>query len=102
MAKFLIGVLTGIILVVLFLFIGVFAVTRLREKPPAVASGSTLILDLEGDVPEQAPGRVPHSLSGAADAADGGGCVGRAAQSGRRQPRTGHRVRAPRLAGGMG
>jgi protease IV len=59
MAKFLIGVLTGIVLVVLFLFIAVFAVTRLREKPAAIAGGSTLILDLEGEIPEQAPVEFP-------------------------------------------
>ena len=47
MAKFLIGVLTGIILTGLFLVIAVFAVARMREKPPAVADGSTLVMRLE-------------------------------------------------------
>ncbi len=59
MAKFLIGVVTGIILVFLILFIGVFAVARMREKPPSVADGSTLILDLDGDIPERAPVEFP-------------------------------------------
>src|SRR3984893_12929004 len=59
MAKFLIGVLTGFILVVLFLFIAVFAIARLREKPPSIASGSTLILPLEGEIPERAPVEYP-------------------------------------------
>jgi protease-4 len=59
MAKFLIGVLTGIILVGLFLVIAVFAVARLKEKPPAIAEGSTLVLDLEGEIPERAPVEFP-------------------------------------------
>ncbi|HVP49512.1 MAG TPA: signal peptide peptidase SppA [Bryobacteraceae bacterium] len=59
MAKFLIGVVTGIILVFLFLFIGIFALARMRQKPPSIADGSTLILDLEDDIPERAPVEVP-------------------------------------------
>src|SRR5712692_4053714 len=59
MAKFLIGVATGIILVALFLFIGIFALARLREKPPTIADGSTLILELEGEIPERAPVEFP-------------------------------------------
>src|SRR6266478_1594715 len=59
MAKFLIGVLTGIILVGLFLVIAIFALARMREKPPSVADGSTLVLDLEGDIPERAPVEFP-------------------------------------------
>jgi protease-4 len=59
MAKFLIGVLTGIILVGLFLVIAVFALAHMRERPPAVADGSTLVLDLEGEIPERAPVEFP-------------------------------------------
>ncbi|PYT27066.1 MAG: signal peptide peptidase SppA [Acidobacteria bacterium] len=59
MAKFLIGVLTGIILVGLFLFIAIFALARMREKPPVIADGSTLMLDLEGEIPERAPVEFP-------------------------------------------
>src|SRR5579859_7881414 len=59
MAKFLIGVLTGIILIGLFLVIAVFALAHMREKPPAVADGSTLVLDLEGEIPERAPVEFP-------------------------------------------
>jgi protease-4 len=59
MAKFLIGVLTGVILVFLFLFIAIFAVARMRQKPVSVADGSTLILDLEGEIPERAPVEFP-------------------------------------------
>ncbi|HKW98898.1 MAG TPA: signal peptide peptidase SppA [Bryobacteraceae bacterium] len=59
MAKFLIGVLTGIILTFLFVFIAIFAIARLREKPPEVAEGSTLVLELEGAIPERAPVEFP-------------------------------------------
>jgi protease-4 len=59
MAKFIIGVVTGIILVFLILFIGVFALARMREKPPSVADGSTLILELDGDIPERPPVEIP-------------------------------------------
>ena len=59
MVKFLIGVVTGIILVFLILFIGIFAVARMREKPPTVADGSTLMLELDGEIPERAPVEFP-------------------------------------------
>ncbi len=59
MGKFLIGILTGVILTGLVLVIGVFAIARMREKPPAIAEGSTLVLDLEGEIPEKAPVEFP-------------------------------------------
>ena len=59
MAKFLIGVVTGIILVFLILFIGVFALAHMREKPASVADGSTLILEMDGEIPERAPVEFP-------------------------------------------
>lgn len=59
MAKFLIGVVTGIILVFLVVFIGVFALAHIREKPPSVADGSTLILEMDGEIPERAPVEFP-------------------------------------------
>ncbi len=59
MAKFLIGVLTGIILAGLILVIGVFALARMRERPPTVADDSTLMLELEGEIPETAPVEYP-------------------------------------------
>src|ERR1700686_4155618 len=55
MGKFLLGLLTGAVLVVLFIIIGVFAVASLRTKPAAIADGSTLILHLDGDAPEKPP-----------------------------------------------
>src|SRR6266699_1943117 len=53
MGKFLLGLLTGAVLVVLIFVIGIFAVASLRSKPATIADGSTLILRLNGDVPEK-------------------------------------------------
>jgi protease IV len=62
MGKFLIGVLTGFGLTVLVLILIVVAALRFREKPPTVADGSTLILRLNGDIPEQPPIQFPLPL----------------------------------------
>ena len=59
MTKFLIGILTGIILTGLLAVIVIFALVRMGEKRPTVADGSTLILRIEGPVPEQAPVEFP-------------------------------------------
>jgi protease-4 len=53
MGKFLLGLLTGVILIVLILVIGGFALASLKSRPASVADGSTLILHLSGDVPER-------------------------------------------------
>jgi len=55
MGKFLLGLLTGAVVMVLIVVIAVFAVASLRTKPAAVADGSTLILHLNGDAPETPP-----------------------------------------------
>jgi protease-4 len=55
MGKFLLGLLTGAIVTVLIIVIAVFAVASLRNKPTAIADGSTLILHLSGDAPETPP-----------------------------------------------
>jgi len=55
MGKFLLGLITGAVLIVLVIVIGFFAVASLKSKPPTVADGSTLILRLSGDVPEKPP-----------------------------------------------
>ncbi len=62
MGKFLLGILTGAILVVLIGVIGFFAVASLRSKPATIVDGSTLILHLYGDVPEKPP--VEFSIAG--------------------------------------
>jgi protease-4 len=60
MTKFLIGLVTGLILSVLTIVIGVFALARMGgEKKPAIADGSTLVLELEGEIPERAPVELP-------------------------------------------
>lgn len=55
MAKFLIGLITGVVLVFVGMFLLVYAGLRFREKPPAVANNSVLVLRLTGDVPEKPP-----------------------------------------------
>jgi protease-4 len=55
MGKFLLGLLTGAVVMVLILVIGAFAIASLRSKPATIADGSTLILRLDGDAPERPP-----------------------------------------------
>jgi protease-4 len=60
MAKFLFGLITGVILSVAGLFLIFFALARtFRETPPAVAQNSVLQLQLSGDIPERPPVEVP-------------------------------------------
>jgi len=53
MSKFLLGLITGVGIVFLLCIIAVVAAVSFRGKTPSVADGSTLILRLEGDVPEK-------------------------------------------------
>ena len=53
MAKFLLGLLTGAVVMVLILVIGAFAIASLRGRPATIADDSTLILRLDGDAPEK-------------------------------------------------
>src|SRR5579871_7061422 len=59
MGKFLIGIVTGVVLVFLAIGILFFALLRFREKPPAVTDNSVLLLRLQGDLPEKAPLEIP-------------------------------------------
>jgi protease IV len=60
MAKFLFGLISGVVLCVVGVFIIIFALARsFRETPPAVAQNSVLQLQLEGDIPERPPVDVP-------------------------------------------
>lgn len=52
MGKFLLGLLTGVILVGIIVMVAVLALLSVRSRPATVADGSTLILHLSGDVPE--------------------------------------------------
>lgn len=62
MAKFLVGILTGFILTVLVLILLGFTLARLRSKPPEIASNSTLVLRLDGSLPERPPLEFPLPL----------------------------------------
>lgn len=59
MRNFLLGLLSGIVLCVLTAFIFIFILFRaaasLGERPVEIADDSTLIFNLEGEVPEKAP-----------------------------------------------
>jgi len=59
MGKFLLGLVTGAVLIVLILVIGFFAIASLKSRPATVADGSTLILNLSGDVPEKPGLEIP-------------------------------------------
>jgi protease-4 len=65
MGKFLLGLITGAILIVLIGVIGFFAIASLRSKPATIADGSTLILHLSGDIPERPP--IEFSIPGFAE-----------------------------------
>jgi protease-4 len=59
MGKFLLGLLTGAVVMVLILVIGAFAIASMRSKPATIAEGSTLILRLDGDAPEKPQLDIP-------------------------------------------
>jgi protease IV len=66
MRNFLIGLVVGVLLVGLAMLVLVFAAIRFAgsyaNRPATVADGSTLVLDLEGDVPERLPAEIPIPL----------------------------------------
>ncbi|MBZ5578699.1 MAG: signal peptide peptidase SppA [Acidobacteriia bacterium] len=64
MVKFLIGLVTGVLLVFLTIGLLFFAALRFRERPPEVADHSVLVLRLAGDVPEKAPLEIPFLNDG--------------------------------------
>jgi len=59
MAKFLFGLLAGLVLAVLSVFVAAFTIVRLGERPPQVKDRTVLVLNLEGEIPEQAPFAIP-------------------------------------------
>ncbi len=59
MKKFLIGIVTGILLAFLCGLIVVFSLARFGDRRPAISDESTLILDLQGEIPEKPPIEVP-------------------------------------------
>lgn len=64
MKKFLLGLLVGLIIAGLSLVVVGFSLVRLGDKRPSVADGSTLILNLSGDIPEKAPVEIPIPFIG--------------------------------------
>jgi protease-4 len=64
MVKFLIGLITGVLLVFLAFIFLVFILFQFREKPPQIAENSVLVLRLEGDIPEKPPLELPAFLGG--------------------------------------
>ena len=66
MKNFLIGLVLGVLFCGLILLVLVFAAVRFAgsfaNRPASVADGSTLVLDLEGDVPERLPAQIPIPL----------------------------------------
>src|SRR5437660_12606166 len=60
MAKFLIGLVTGFILTILLAVVIGFSVARFgAEKRTVVPAEATLVLQLEGEIPERAPVEYP-------------------------------------------
>ena len=59
MKKFLLGLLAGLLLAGLAGFILVFAMMRIGERRPTIPSDATLVLRLEGEVPERPPMEIP-------------------------------------------
>src|SRR5487761_2266871 len=59
MTKFLLGVAAGLAFAVLAALIVAAVAMRLSDRPPAVTDGSTLVLHLEGELPEQSPVEMP-------------------------------------------
>jgi len=62
MAKFLLGVLSGILLCVFFVVLLVAVAASFSSRPAAVADGSTLVLDLRGEIVERNPTTVSSVL----------------------------------------
>jgi protease-4 len=66
MKNFLIGLVIGVLLCGLTALVLVFAAIRFAgsfaNRPATVSPGSTLVLDLEGDVPERLPAEIPIPL----------------------------------------
>ena len=58
MAKFFLGLLTGIV-VVLAIGLLFLALLRFQSRPPAIADNSVLVLRLSGDIPEKPPLELP-------------------------------------------
>ena len=59
MKKFLLGLIAGIVFCLLSSFVFFFALIRFGNRPPSISRGSTLVLNLRGDIPEKALPELP-------------------------------------------
>ena len=59
MVKFLLGLVTGVILVFLTFILLFIALVRMREKPPEISDNSVLVMRLSGAIPEKPPVELP-------------------------------------------
>ncbi len=64
MARFFIGLVTGVLLAFLTLVLLFFFVLRTRTRPPEIADDSVLVMHLSGDIPEKPPIELPAILAG--------------------------------------
>jgi protease IV len=67
MAKFLLGLIAGVLLVFIGFILLFAALVRFRSKPPEVADNSVLVLRMTGDIPEKPPVELPAFLGGGHD-----------------------------------
>jgi protease-4 len=64
MAKFFIGMVTGVLLVILAVVVILILVVHFSQKPPEIASNSVLVLRLTGEIPEKPGVEMPAFLGG--------------------------------------
>jgi protease-4 len=64
MVKFILGLVTGVLLIFLSFIVLFFALLRFRDKPPEIESNSVVVLRLSGDIPERSPLDLPGVLGG--------------------------------------
>lgn len=64
MKKFLLGIITGVVLASLTVVVIAFSLIRLGDRRPVVPEGATLVLQLSGDLPEKAPVSLPIPFLG--------------------------------------
>src|SRR5262249_42451320 len=59
MVKFLVGLVTGVLLTFLSIFLLFLVAIKFREKPPEIAFNSVLVMQLDGEIPEKPPVEIP-------------------------------------------
>src|SRR5215469_15020085 len=64
MVKFILGLVTGVILVFLSFVLLFFVLLRFREQPPQITANSVLVMRLAGEIPEKVPIDLPDFLGG--------------------------------------